>query len=123
MAEPAAKKSKTEKPKVVLAYSGGLDTSTILVWMIEKGFDVICYCADVGQLGEDFEAISNKAKKCGAIKVFIEDLKADFVSNYVYEAVKANAVGGGCVACLEGIEPGNSPHLISPLSSRRHADL
>ena len=43
--------------KVVLAYSGGLDTSTILVWMIEKGFDVICYCADVGQLGEDLAEI------------------------------------------------------------------
>ena len=94
MAEPAAKKSKVEKPKVVLAYSGGLDTSTILVWMIEKGFDVICYCADVGQLGEDFDAITNKAMKCGAIKVFNEDLKEDFVVNYVYEAVKANAVGG-----------------------------
>lgn len=92
MAEPAAKKSKTERPKVVLAYSGGLDTSTILVWMIEKGFDVICYCADVGQLGEDFTAITEKAMRCGAIKVFIEDLKSDFVVNYVYEAVKANAI-------------------------------
>jgi len=92
MAEPAAKKSKTERPKVVLAYSGGLDTSTILVWMIEKGFDVICYCADVGQLGEDFDAITEKAMKCGAVKVFIEDLKEDFVVNYVYEAVKANAI-------------------------------
>mmetsp|Transcript_28838 Transcript_28838/g.67034 ORF Transcript_28838/g.67034 Transcript_28838/m.67034 type:complete len:430 (+) Transcript_28838:300-1589(+) len=92
MAEPAAKKSKTERPKVVLAYSGGLDTSTILVWMIEKGFDVICYCADVGQLGEDFAAITEKAMRCGAIKVYIEDLKEDFVVNYVYEAVKANAI-------------------------------
>mmetsp|Transcript_46139 Transcript_46139/g.128552 ORF Transcript_46139/g.128552 Transcript_46139/m.128552 type:complete len:430 (+) Transcript_46139:289-1578(+) len=92
MAEPAAKKSKTERPKVVLAYSGGLDTSTILVWMIEKGFDVICYCADVGQLGEDFAAVTEKAMRCGAIKVYIEDLKEDFVVNYVYEAVKANAI-------------------------------
>mmetsp|Transcript_46137 Transcript_46137/g.128543 ORF Transcript_46137/g.128543 Transcript_46137/m.128543 type:complete len:298 (+) Transcript_46137:289-1182(+) len=113
MAEPAAKKSKTERPKVVLAYSGGLDTSTILVWMIEKGFDVICYCADVGQLGEDFAAVTEKAMRCGAIKVYIEDLKEDFVVNYVYEAVKANAVRRA------GPSEGPAPPPHSPLSSVR----
>ena len=48
----ASKKTKTDKEKVVLAYSGGLDTSVILVWLVEKGFDVICFCANVGQ-GDD----------------------------------------------------------------------
>lgn len=57
------------KQKVVLAYSGGLDTSVILVWLVEKGFDVICFCANVGQGEEDFEAVRVKAMNCGASKV------------------------------------------------------
>jgi len=79
--------------KVVLAYSGGLDTSVILKWLaVEKGFEVICYCADVGQQGEDYEKVKEKALKLGAIKVFIEDLKKEFVTDYVFEAIKANAI-------------------------------
>jgi argininosuccinate synthase len=58
------------KQKVVLAYSGGLDTSVILVWLVEKGFDVICFCANVGQGEEDFDAIRAKALNCGASKVY-----------------------------------------------------
>lgn len=56
------------KEKVVLAYSGGLDTSCILKWLINKGFDVICYMANIGQ-EEDFEAAREKALKIGASKV------------------------------------------------------
>lgn len=59
-----------QKQKVVLAYSGGLDTSVILVWLVEKGFDVICFCANVGQGEEDFDAIRTKALNCGASKVY-----------------------------------------------------
>jgi len=81
-----------EKPKVVLAYSGGLDTSVILAWLVDKGYDVICYCANVGQQGEDYEKVRAKALSCGAIKVYIEDLSEDFVKNYVFTAVKANAI-------------------------------
>jgi argininosuccinate synthase len=96
MAETSPKKAKVaaaaEKPKVVLAYSGGLDTSTILVWLVEKGYDVICYCANVGQDKEDFDAIRAKATNCGASKVYIEDLRLDFVQNYIFEAIKANAI-------------------------------
>ena len=69
-----------EKEKVVLAYSGGLDTSVILVWLVEKGFDVICFCANVGQGEEDFEAVKAKALGCGASKVFVEDLRKEFVT-------------------------------------------
>ena len=77
----AAKKAKTsEKEKVVLAYSGGLDTSVILVWLVEKGFDVICFCANVGQGDEDYDAVRAKAMKCGASKVYIEDLRKEFVT-------------------------------------------
>lgn len=75
-----AKKATAGKEKVVLAYSGGLDTSVILVWLVEKGFDVICFCANLGQGEEDFEAVKTKALKCGAIKCVVEDLRAEFVT-------------------------------------------
>lgn len=80
------------KDKVVLAYSGGLDTSVILVWLVEKGFDVICFCANVGQGEEDFEAVKVKALGCGASKVYIEDLRREFVTDFIFPAVKSNAI-------------------------------
>ncbi len=73
-----------------MAYSGGLDTSVILRWLIEEGFEVICYCGDVGQpIGED---VTEKALKIGATKVYVEDLRREFVTDYVFEAVKADAI-------------------------------
>ena len=57
---------------VILAYSGGLDTSVILKWLCNKGFEVVCYCANVGQQGEDFEQVKTKALKLGAKKVYVE---------------------------------------------------
>lgn len=80
-----------EEKKVILAYSGGLDTSIILKWLIEEGYEVICYMADVGQ-NEDFEKAKKKALSIGASKVYIEDLKEEFIEKYVFEALKANAV-------------------------------
>jgi len=77
--------------KVMLAYSGGLDTSVILKWLISKGYDVIAYVADVGQ-NDDFEAVREKALAIGASSVIIEDLKREFVTDYIFQAVKANAV-------------------------------
>lgn len=59
------------KGRVLLAYSGGLDTSCILAWLIEQGYEVMCYMANVGQ-EEDFDAAVIKAKGCGATKVFVE---------------------------------------------------
>lgn len=82
------------KEKVVLAYSGGLDTSVILKWLIEEGFEVIAYIADVGQ-DEDFEAAREKALKVGASKVYIEDLKEEFVTDYIFPAFKSQAVYEG----------------------------
>lgn len=93
--ESAAKKANTGKEKVVLAYSGGLDTSVILVWLVEKGYEVICFCADVGQGEEDFGAVEKKALQCGASKVHIEDLRKEFITDFVYPAVKANAIYEG----------------------------
>lgn len=71
----------------------GLDTSVILLWLVEKGYDVICFCANVGQDdSEDFDAIRAKALKCGASKVYIEDLRKEFVTDFIYPAIKCNAI-------------------------------
>jgi len=83
-----------EKEKVILAYSGGLDTSVILKWLMNKGYQVICFVGNVGQK-EDFEAIEKKALKTGALKVYVEDLREEFVVNYIYPALRANAAYEG----------------------------
>jgi argininosuccinate synthase len=80
--------------KVVLAYSGGLDTSVILKWLVNKGYEVICYVADVGQ-DDDFEAAREKALKLGASKVYVEDLKRKLVENYIFPALRGNALYEG----------------------------
>uniref|UniRef100_A0A8C8DUP1 Argininosuccinate synthase n=1 Tax=Oryzias sinensis TaxID=183150 RepID=A0A8C8DUP1_9TELE len=79
------------KGTVVLAYSGGLDTSCILVWLKEQGYDVIAYLANIGQ-DEDFEAARKKAESLGAKKIFIEDLRKEFVEDFIWPSVQANAV-------------------------------
>ncbi len=82
------------KGKIVLAYSGGLDTSIILKWFIEEGYEVIAYIADVGQ-EEDFEAARIKAEKLGASAVYIEDLKEEFVTDFIYPVIKSQAIYEG----------------------------
>ena len=78
--------------KVVLAYSGGLDTSIIIPWLNENyGMDVIAMVADVGQ-GEDIDAVVDKAHKTGAKKVVVRDLRDEFMREYVYPTVKAGAI-------------------------------
>ncbi len=90
-------KTKMEKKinKVVLAYSGGLDTSAMLLWIKETyGAEVVCFCADVGQ-GEELSGLEEKALKTGASKLYVEDLREEFVRDYVWTAVKANALYEG----------------------------
>lgn len=78
--------------KIVLAYSGGLDTSIILKWLQEKyDAEVIAYCADIGQ-EEELSGLDEKAKKTGASKCYIEDLKEEFVNDCIFRAIKANAI-------------------------------
>lgn len=78
--------------KVVLAYSGGLDTSIIIPWLKENyGYEVIAVAGDVGQ-GEELEPLREKAIKTGASKIYIEDLKDDFVDNFVFPTLKAGAI-------------------------------
>lgn len=74
-----------------MAYSGGLDTSVILKWLIDKGYEVIAYIADVGQ-EDDFDEAREKALAIGATKVYIEDLKEELVTGYIFPAIKANAI-------------------------------
>jgi argininosuccinate synthase len=86
----------TDKPKkIVLAYSGGLDTSVILSWLIDTyGAEVIAFCADLGQ-GEELTPVESKAKSGGASKVYIEDLREEFVRDFVFPMLRANAVYEG----------------------------
>jgi argininosuccinate synthase len=80
------------REKVVLAYSGGLDTSIIIPWLKENyDCDVIAYVADVGQ-GDDTDAVVEKAYKTGASKVIVEDLRQEFLTDYVFPAIQAGAV-------------------------------
>ncbi len=82
----------SEAKKVILAYSGGLDTSIIIAWLKENyGYDVIAMCADVGQ-GDELEPLREKAIKTGASKLYIEDLKDEFVKDYIWPTLKAGAV-------------------------------
>ena len=77
--------------KIVLAYSGGLDTSVIITWLKEEyGAEVIAFCADLGQ-GEELDPVREKALATGASKVYIEDLKEEFVKDFVFPMLRANA--------------------------------
>jgi len=81
--------------KIVLAYSGGLDTSVAIKWLKETyGAEIIAFCADLGQ-GEDLNEVKEKALKTGASKVYVEDLREEFVSHYIFPMLRANAVYEG----------------------------
>src|SRR5689334_24421712 len=85
----------TNLKKIVLAYSGGLDTSVMLRWLKERyRCEVVCFCADVGQ-GAELSGLEEKAHATGASKLYVEDLREEFVRDYVWTAVKANAVYEG----------------------------
>ncbi len=80
------------KEKVVLAYSGGLDTTTLIPWLKETfDYEVICCCIDCGQ-GEELDGLDERAKLAGASKLYIEDITDDFCDNYIMPCVQANAV-------------------------------
>ncbi len=83
------------KDKVVLAYSGGLDTSIIIHWLKENyDYDVICVCGDVGQ-GKETDGLEERAKRTGALKCYIADLRDDYVTDYIFPTLKAGAVYEG----------------------------
>ena len=85
----------TQKPKVVLAYSGGLDTSIMIHWLKETyDCEVIAMCADLGQ-ADELDGLEEKALSTGASKVFIEDLREEFITDYIYPTLKAGAIYEG----------------------------
>ena len=101
--------------KVVLAYSGGLDTSVILRWLIETyQCEVICFAADVGQK-EELAGLKEKAIKTGASKIYIDDLQEEFAQDYVFPALRANALYEG--AYLLGTS------LARPLIAKRQLEI
>ncbi len=82
------------RQKVVLAYSGGLDTSVILKWLVNKGYQVVCFVGNVGQK-DDFKAVEKKALDTGASAVYVEDLREEFVTEYIFPALRGNALYEG----------------------------
>ena len=101
--------------KVVLAYSGGLDTSVILKWLLETyEAEVIAFCADLG-LGEELHAVKAKAQKLGVKKIYIEDLREVFVREYVFPMLRGNAMYEG--SYLLGTS------IARPLIARRQAEI
>jgi len=105
----------TDVKKVVLAYSGGLDTSVILRWLIDTyQCEVIAFCADLGQ-GEELAPVEAKAKKVGASKIFIDDLREEFVRDFVFPMLRANAFYEG------GYLLGTS--IARPLIAKRQIEI
>jgi argininosuccinate synthase len=80
--------------KIVLAYSGGLDTSCVIRWLKDQGFSVICFIADLGQ-GEDFHKIEERGLAAGASLVYVKDLRDEFIQDFILPALKANAIYEG----------------------------
>jgi argininosuccinate synthase len=80
-----------DQKKVVLAYSGGLDTACILKILTQQGYDVIAYVANVGQQ-EDFDDVADRARRTGASKVYVEDLRGEFVTDFIFPAIAGNAI-------------------------------
>ena len=102
--------------KIVLAYSGGLDTSVILKWLREEyGAEVVAFAADLGQGDEELGEIREKALAAGACEVYVDDLREEFVRDYVFPALKANAVYEGTYLL------GTS--LARPLIAKRQVEI
>jgi argininosuccinate synthase len=102
------------KEKVVLAYSGGLDTSVILKLLCQQGYEVVAFVANVGQ-EEDWDELAERAKATGASKVYVEDLTHEFVTDFIFPAIAANAVYES--RYLLGTA------LARPLIARRHVEV
>jgi argininosuccinate synthase len=85
--------NRVQAKKVALAYSGGLDTSIIIPWLKENyGCQVVAVCGDIGQGGEELDGLKEKAKKTGASEVYVEDMREEFVSDYLWKLVRSGAV-------------------------------
>ncbi len=85
-----------KREKIVLAYSGGLDTSVILKWLQEeRGYDVVAMVADLGQGSHELDGVKEKARQTGAVEVYVEDVRREFVTDYLFPLIKVGAVYEG----------------------------
>jgi len=85
--------NKVKAKKAALAYSGGLDTSIIIPWLKDHyGCEVVAVCGDIGQGGEELDGLKEKALKTGASEVHVEDMREEFVSDYLWKLVRSGAV-------------------------------
>src|SRR5437870_10757433 len=108
--------------KVVLAYSGGLDTSVILRWLIETyRCDVVAFCADLGQ-GEELIPIRDKARKTGAVAVHVVDLRETFVRDFIFPMLRANAVYEGAYLLGTSIARPLIAQAQVEIALKEHAD-
>ena len=108
--------------RVVLAYSGGLDTSVILRWLIETyRFDVVAFCADLGQ-GEELIPIRDKARKTGAVAVHVVDLRETFVRDFIFPMLRANAVYEGAYLLGTSIARPLIAQAQVEIALKEHAD-
>src|SRR6059058_3769452 len=93
--------------KIVLAYSGGLDTSVLLSWIKEKyNAEMIAFCANIGQ-EEELKGLDKKAKKTGASKIYIDDLQDEFASDFIFPMIRAGAIYEASIS-LAPASPGRS---------------
>ncbi|MET0911916.1 MAG: argininosuccinate synthase domain-containing protein, partial [Acidimicrobiales bacterium] len=82
--------------RVVLAYSGGLDTSVAVRWLIDElGYEVVCLCADVGQEGSDWGPVMDRANAAGAVEAEVVDVREEFAKDFIVPALRANALYEG----------------------------
>ena len=106
MSEQQQVQQKQQVKKVVLAYSGGLDTSVIVPWLVENyGCEVICFCANLGQ-EEELSGLEAKAIASGASKIYIEDLREEFVTDFIYPTLTAGATYEREYLSVRAMQPG-----------------
>lgn len=110
----------SENNKVVLAYSGGLDTSVAIPWLHDKGYDVIACCINVGE-GKDLDFIKQKALNVGAIKAYVIDGLDEFADNYASVALKANAMYEGSYPLISALSRPLISKTLVQVAHQEHA--
>ncbi len=108
--------------RVVLAYSGGLDTSVIVRWLADKGFEVITYTADVGQ-GEELDEIPQKAKASGAVEAIVDDIKEEFAREYCIPLMRAGALYEGKYPLISALSRPLIAKKLVEIAHRKGADF